>query len=224
MANARGSGSIPACAGEPPSSLPTPRRCAVYPRVCGGTIRLSEVRTIVQGLSPRVRGNPQRVGWRPGGRRSIPACAGEPSIKGGLHEGGWVYPRVCGGTSGADTPRTSRWGLSPRVRGNPPLERVLIDGRRSIPACAGEPLRTCPCNTPQQVYPRVCGGTGNRGRRRWRFGGLSPRVRGNPCARAMAKSVWRSIPACAGEPSTPSSIPPRTTVYPRVCGGTLSPN
>ena len=71
-------GSIPACAGEPG----TPRRKGawggVYPRVCGGTRRRVRTRLPVEGLSPRVRGNPlaSRLGGAP--RRSIPACAGEP--------------------------------------------------------------------------------------------------------------------------------------------------
>ena len=35
----RGRGSIPACAGEPQSAIPSPLPCMsrVYPRVCGGT-------------------------------------------------------------------------------------------------------------------------------------------------------------------------------------------
>ena len=50
------------------------------------------------GLSPRVRGNPDR--WPsatlPAG--SIPACAGEPTSWRGTPAGFEVYPRVCGGT------------------------------------------------------------------------------------------------------------------------------
>ena len=50
-----------------------------------------------------------------------------------------VYPRVCGGTRPAATNPSTRYGLSPRVRGNRALK---IHGQgiyRSIPACAGEP-------------------------------------------------------------------------------------
>ena len=55
---AGGGGSIPACAGEP---LPTPCSCRcvrVYPRVCGGTAVTALVPAAIDGLSPRVRGNP----------------------------------------------------------------------------------------------------------------------------------------------------------------------
>ena len=32
----------------------------VYPRVCGGTLNGSTIATVEAGLSPRVRGNPDR--------------------------------------------------------------------------------------------------------------------------------------------------------------------
>ena len=56
----RRSRSIPACAGEPPVGSSQCRICAVYPRVCGGTIVCPVVRRISPGLSPRVRGNRRR--------------------------------------------------------------------------------------------------------------------------------------------------------------------
>ena len=70
----------------------------VYPRVCGGTPQL--VRNTVSGigLSPRVRGN-RLTGTQPSSdQRSIPACAGEPSVSSRVTPGFRVYPRVCGGT------------------------------------------------------------------------------------------------------------------------------
>ena len=49
--------SIPACAGEPPTTKTTPAVEAVYPRVCGGTVFGHRFLKFVGGLSPRVRGN-----------------------------------------------------------------------------------------------------------------------------------------------------------------------
>ena len=172
------------------------------------------------GLSPRVRGNrscdPKEL-WREG---SIPACAGEPmrqDLKLPQHK---VYPRVCGGTAEAQRRRDGYHGLSPRVRGN---QRQSFQGgppRRSIPACAGEPVRSPAAAASARVYPRVCGGTGDSGRRSGTAPGLSPRVRGNHTSLANGVIAVGSIPACAGEPPRSLNRPGRGRVYPRVCGGT----
>ena len=71
-----------------------------------------------------------------------------------------------------------------------------------------------------RVYPRVCGGT-----HWWQDSpspkqGLSPRMRGNPTPPAGHPAPGGSIPAYAGEPSTPPHFIPYPEVYPRVCGGT----
>ena len=50
--------SIPACAGEPHDAPSLCLPLGVYPRVCGGTYRLSRYAAKLRGLSPRVRGNP----------------------------------------------------------------------------------------------------------------------------------------------------------------------
>ena len=100
-------------------------------------------------------------------------------------------------------------------------EAVLPSGRRSIPACAGEPLRHCPRASSQSVYPRVCGGTSQSVDDVNVHGGLSPRVRGNRLPPAAAGDDVGSIPACAGEPAQSEMRWQSTAVYPRVCGGTL---
>ena len=50
-------------------------------------------------------------------------------------------------------------GLSPRVRGNPSVQRGCFRCPGSIPACAGEPFRAAGMFPLSRVYPRVCGGT-----------------------------------------------------------------
>ena len=52
--------SIPACAGETHSGGRAAALSGVYPRVCGGNHRVSSIRSYGIGLSPRVRGKPQR--------------------------------------------------------------------------------------------------------------------------------------------------------------------
>ena len=111
---------------------------------------------------------------------------------------------------------------------------------RSIPACAGEPRWSGSGRTLPRVYPRVCGGTYTAMNGNVNVKGLSPRVRGNPETRAMRQTgiglsprvrgnparagcsagSQGSIPACAGEPGITGAKPRRSSVYPRVCGGT----
>ena len=173
--------SIPACAGEP-------RPPAILPYACS-----------ILGLSPRVRGNRHD--------KNLP-CVN----------------------------RRTPAGLSPRVRGNPSLAiheanddlfrrsipacagepRALVAAQlsprhRSIPACAGEPAIQTGVHHGHQVvrvYPRVCGGT------------PSPGCVGNPGARVYPRVCGgtrdgledpgllrdRSIPACAGEPTTDRQV------------------
>ena len=151
-----------------------------------------------------MRGNPSPRPLAFSGRRSIPACAGEPQQDAALPHASRVYPRVCGGTISRSQGGLSARGLSPRVRGNPIKGWVDRQHERSIPACAGEPVYALLLPSALQVYPRVCGGTqffavvGH-----WSIG-LSPRVRGNPLSDDFRRHTERSIPACAGEPLNPA--------------------
>ena len=193
-------GSIPACAGEPPPHLHISAGCKVYPRLCGGTLPAGAQLGATQGLSPRVRGNlvaPKLLAFRDG---SIPACAGEPSSRSMGTNSTRVYPRVCGGTDRPVDGHDDDQGLSPRVRGNRRSSAGSPPLCGSIPACAGEPPGTACGTRVGRVYPRVCGGTTTSPFTRRTTTGLSPRVRGNPKRTHPTAVVRRSIPACAGEP------------------------
>ena len=218
-----GQGSIPASAGEPRSwsSARLPGR--VYPRECGGTRAWPQPTAAPWGLSPRVRGNHRRHQRTRMLDGSIPASAGEPGSRRSPGEASTVYPRECGGT-----PTTARmaglmWGLSPRVRGNRAASPCPNCSGGSIPASAGEPTG-CGCRSSSgRVYPRECGGT-----RVWTASsmssmGLSPRVRGNPTNWGTFGRRSGSIPASAGEPRRGRSRQWVCQVYPRECGGTISP-
>ena len=112
-------------------------------------------------------------------------------------------------------------GLSPRGRGNPTAYQRRPCQIRSIPAWAGEPPGLLIAIPSKKVYPRVGGGTLRaRGYRAVRQG-LSPRGRGNPFNSGAAKTLYRSIPAWAGEPAWIGAWAASAAVYPRVGGGTL---
>ena len=74
--------SIPACAGEPAAPGGSGNLLWVYPRVCGGTYCSPPAAMLLNGLSPRVRGNRLLDDNAPDSERSIPACAGEPYVPG----------------------------------------------------------------------------------------------------------------------------------------------
>ena len=213
-------GVYPACAGEPSWPTRSTPTATVYPRACGGTETAWGRDRFLEGLSPRVRGNPAREYLEVLTERSIPARAGEPPIPRPSKTKWSVYPRACGGTStcAAHSPGTK--GLSPRVRGN---HRCRYRGRvsaRSIPARAGEPMEGWTRGRPAWVYPRACGGTTEVASAATVLNGLSPRVRGNPEHRQAGPDTGRSIPARAGEPLRRKAGQYRPEVYPRACGGT----
>ena len=192
--------SIPACAGEPVQLRWPLRESWVYPRVCGGTGTGCGVGGVRGGLSPRVRGNPYHAYCKRPYDGSIPACAGEPQTALPAMVRTGVYPRVCGGTGRVIEYKAVGEGLSPRVRGNPTSPSAPALRSRSIPACAGEPPRCTRGVKIGRVYPRVCGGTVPLVVGVVFVYGLSPRVRGNRIPAFRCLFIWRSIPACAGEP------------------------
>ena len=172
--------SIPARAGEPGTGG-TPRALArVYPRASGGTRRLLRSWRPCIGLSPRERGNLLLGTRQRSFDRSIPARAGEPSSMTSGRAFSGVYPRASGGTSGPGLVAVSRWGLSPRERGNHAAARGCRARYGSIPARAGEPPTGFACSQRVRVYPRASGGTRICRAARWAGRGLSPRERGNP--------------------------------------------
>ena len=152
--------SIPACAGEARQrAFRFPRRW-VYPRVCGGSAAPLSWLSVGWGLSPRVRGKLPFGAVVAAGARSIPACAGEANTSGRSAWGSGVYPRVCGGSFMPADGQPASLGLSPRVRGKPPLGTSPILHGGSIPACAGEATEVVHSRSNGWVYPRVCGGSG----------------------------------------------------------------
>ena len=131
--------SIPAPAGEPTVFVGVAGQLTVYPRACGGTLRVPAAAAAWTGLSPRLRGNLEHLGYRPYRHGSIPAPAGEPTpgSRGRPHYP--VYPRACGGTLNDLAEGESYIGLSPRLRGNLSGAARRCHRHRSIPAPAGEP-------------------------------------------------------------------------------------
>ena len=175
--------------------------CRVYPRVGGGTVSGYGNCQHQTGLSPRGRGNRLASQVRALFIRSIPAWAGEPGRGFGGGDFGRVYPRVGGGTNGVAAVATDQYGLSPRGRGNHPVDFPSNGYDGSIPAWAGEPDTPGSGLTLRWVYPRVGGGTIIALHACFSHSGLSPRGRGNLRLLVAMCYNLRSIPAWAGEPT-----------------------
>ena len=192
----------------------------VYPRPRGGTIRQLDHVRVERGLSPPTRGNRWLTSTSNLRRRSIPAHAGEPRRAGRRRAVRSVYPRPRGGTNATwiDCPRL--YGLSPPTRGNLAHDASGRVWRGSIPAHAGEPAHAPDQHCPRTVYPRPRGGTSRMSDADIRAQGLSPPTRGNPPRRARTIPSPGSIPAHAGEPTSPTTATPPQRVYPRPRGGT----
>ncbi len=174
----------------------------------------------MQGLSPRVRGNPSGA-WRDSAQEgSIPARAGQPFWRLAGQRPRGAYPRACGATFQQAEVVGHGWGLSPRVRGNPAVPHSCAPTIGPIPARAGQPVMAPPVAMTMKAYPRACGATHHRGNQRAQQRGLSPRVRGNPCNNPGYYCPQGPIPARAGQPAARQPSPRRPGAYPRACGAT----
>ena len=128
----------------------------------------------------------------------IPACAGNIPLSGPESSRSWDHPRVCGEYKTLHERLRSAEGSSPRVRGIFGRGLFLLQGRRIIPACAGNihtelPSVSLPC-------------------------GSSPRVRGifpGTSAHAASHGI---IPACAGNIGATPWSRGSCGDHPRVCG------
>ncbi len=173
-------GSIPAYAGDPRYRRRHRQAARVYPRLRGGSPFNVHIRWAIAGLSPPTRGIQTEQKMRQDNGRSIPAYAGDPAKARRYRLAVRVYPRLRGG-SGSPKPDYLRvTGLSPPTRGirlgiNP---RVTMWG--SIPAYAGDPVRSKEWRDICRVYPRLRGGSPLQLAFQCPYPGLSPPTRGIP--------------------------------------------
>ena len=191
-----------------------------YPRACGGTPLSNGAAWKAGGLSPRMRGNRSCLSRWIVSSGTIPAHAGEPTVRLLPHCQSRDYPRACGGTIQWQAHKWFCRGLSPRMRGNPDPQANEIFGCGTIPAHAGEPHPDYKESGPKRDYPRACGGTNPVQPNNAGHEGLSPRMRGNPRVKHCSTKCAGTIPAHAGEPGPSARSSSPSGDYPRACGGT----
>ena len=175
-------GSIPTCAGQPCTASLAAYGAKVYPHVCGAATISTITSCQPLGLSPRVRGSPAATWVNPNDAGSIPTCAGQPGTIAPLITSSSVYPHVCGAAALSRPSHISARGLSPRVRGSRDACATPSICFRSIPTCAGQPIRLTKSRTSKTVYPHVCGAALLFPMPHAMTKGLSPRVRGSRSA------------------------------------------
>ncbi len=173
-------GSIPARAGEPPSTRQHCPTIWVYPRSRRGTGTFDTLPAGVSGLSPLAQGNPSIFLPAVRGLGSIPARAGEPPLPQKPLTSGTVYPRSRRGTVMGSIFLPLFRGLSPLAQGNLWWCLKLLNLPGSIPARAGEPALWDFLFFEIRVYPRSRRGTALVAIQLLVRRGLSPLAQGNP--------------------------------------------
>ena len=165
-----------------------------------------------------MRGTPGGIPQFDGGKRFIPAYAGNAWTFGRSARDRAVHPRVCGERrSGHDTGDTGD-GSSPRMRGTPGLPVEMRHMPRFIPAYAGNASATGTIRPANSVHPRVCGERAVSVPAFLGTDGSSPRMRGTRRRSCASRRGGRFIPAYAGNACMcvrPVRMP---SVHPRVCG------
>ena len=186
--------------------------------MCGERTKPSFLVIRSSGSSPRVRGTLRPCGPPSLALRFIPACAGNAFGVTGNQRMTSVHPRVCGErVLRIKTPKVDD-GSSPRVRGTLHGDQAKAGKSRFIPACAGNAFPMSTRVWAMAVHPRVCGercsSVGGVGF----VGGSSPRVRGTLVLGSLQLTIFRFIPACAGNAPQRRADRRRLAVHPRVCG------
>ena len=209
---------IPAPAGNAPA-LPLPAEPgAVHPRACGERRTRGKPTCQSAGSSPRLRGT-HAIGAPflvPG--RFIPAPAGNAATFHCEKSIPTVHPRACGERLVSGTGADPWTGSSPRLRGTQAWSSRRRPDRRFIPAPAGNATAGFLFRHQRPVHPRACGERGNPFMGTDQEPGSSPRLRGTPTFDRSAPSIWRFIPAPAGNAATPTTADAASPVHPRACG------
>ena len=194
---------IPAPAGNGATSPIPSGATSVHPRACGERGVDSQLRVVVSGSSPRLRGTGQlhQHAWTVARFIPAPAGNGPPGI---VHEvGAPVHPRACGERSFALFSSAPLSGSSPRLRGTVAQAVGEPFRRRFIPAPAGNGAWEVLHGRKGTVHPRACGERSFSVQASVVFSGSSPRLRGTVSARAPPLGWRRFIPAPAGNGPPP---------------------
>ena len=212
------SGIIPAYAGNTATPNTSGLRTGDHPRVCGEHGAVREPICRKTGSSPRMRGTLCRLFQSIYYTGIIPAYAGNTDLHARDVMHVRDHPRVCGEHIERAQFDGVGVGSSPRMRGTraPQIDMQWVQG--IIPAYAGNTQDTIELRTFDWDHPRVCGEHGSRSTDCDTPVGSSPRMRGTLVNRVHPLTVFRIIPAYAGNTRTSNHLTCGAWDHPRVCG------
>ncbi len=187
----------------------------VYPRWRGEHEMLVSVNAANTGLSPLARGTHILQNTRLISTRFIPAGAGNTCCSSWWSAAIAVYPRWRGEHNVRLSPLCVVAGLSPLARGTLHGFGFLFDGRRFIPAGAGNTTGCAIWRSRIKVYPRWRGEHHKETILRFVQVGLSPLARGTLLQCQQSFPDCRFIPAGAGNTSPSTPVSKLISVYPR---------
>ena len=148
---------IPARAGNTCTFSGAPPRAAVHPRSRGEHALTRMADLLLHGSSPLARGTHRPFHHLQGEIRFIPARAGNTCPGRRRGRGLSVHPRSRGEHDNCTFRHQDTLGSSPLARGTPMRRYLVMDGRRFIPARAGNTLILGLCSDAHSVHPRSRG-------------------------------------------------------------------
>ena len=192
-------GITPACAGKSGSPGLSLRCAPDHPRMCGEERLMSGCSRPTRGSPPHVRGRERTDPPRRWGGGITPACAGKRAFSSSRVIRPGDHPRMCGEEPWRPSPRRTRMGSPPHVRGRDFQRLVITEGQRITPACAGKRMGQVPPSGASWDHPRMCGeerelsvdGVGTEG--------SPPHVRGRGVVTRWKVNFHGITPACAGK-------------------------
>ena len=211
-------GITPACAGKRVSCAASAISRRDHPRLCGEKKLDPNLKRLLYGSPPPVRGKVLESRSHPGFPGITPACAGKSVL--GLRRNMSVedHPRLCGEKHAVDDIHKLAPGSPPPVRGKEVLDRIKEILNRITPACAGKRWLWRARSPIQQDHPRLCGEKRYGQNSKRAKEGSPPPVRGKVSPFCQCVSFTRITPACAGKSEWQLYCGYVGEDHPRLCG------
>ena len=171
---------------------------SVHPRLRGELFDFFNVRWLNNGSSPLTRGTHTFIFCQLGGRRFIPAYAGNSALACSRRARRSVHPRLRGELILVLRPALIHIGSSPLTRGTRLVIALMVLINRFIPAYAGNSVSILRANLKFSVHPRLRGELGEQKNPGDSTDGSSPLTRGTRTEKSRRLYGFRFIPAYAG--------------------------